>query len=199
MTFVIMVMEVFDMTIGKKILELRTQKKLTQKQLADICGFSQSALNLWENEKRQPKVEQLRKIAAALGVYISDLVDDWGNFSQEEILSDFGKDTVHGLAEKMIEKLKSIEDENGMLDEKLFEKEFDSIMEITQNASSASKAFHTAQMNQCIKEMTALLLKLNSSGKKEALKRVDELTRLSEYMGVDLGAILSPGDTPPQS
>lgn len=187
------------MTIGKKILELRTQKKLTQKQLADICGFSQSALNLWENEKRQPKVEQLRKIAAALGVYISDLVDDWGNFSQEEILSDFGKDTVHGLAEKMIEKLKSIEDENGMLDEKLFEKEFDSIMEITQNASSASKAFHTAQMNQCIKEMTALLLKLNSSGKKEALKRVDELTRLSEYMGVDLGAILSPGDTPPQS
>lgn len=60
------------MTIGKKILELRTQKKLTQKQLSDMCGFSQSALNLWENDKRKPKIEALQKIADVLGVSVSE-------------------------------------------------------------------------------------------------------------------------------
>lgn len=64
------------MTIGKKILELRTQKELTQKQLSDMCGFSQSALNLWENDKRKPKIESLHKIADVLNVSISDLVGD---------------------------------------------------------------------------------------------------------------------------
>lgn len=49
------------MTTGKKIFKLRTERNLTQKQLADLCGFSQSALNLWENEKRKPKVEHLQK------------------------------------------------------------------------------------------------------------------------------------------
>jgi Predicted transcriptional regulators len=60
------------MTIGKKILELRTQKKLTQKQLSDMCGFSQSALNLWENDRRKPKIESLQKIADVLGVSVSE-------------------------------------------------------------------------------------------------------------------------------
>ena len=63
------------MTIGKKILELRVQNGLTQKQLADMCGFSQSALNLWENGKRQPKINQVQKIASTLKVSINDLLE----------------------------------------------------------------------------------------------------------------------------
>lgn len=62
------------MTIGEKILKLRTDQNLTQKQLANICGFSQSALNFWENGKRQPKIEQLEKIANALDVSVADLM-----------------------------------------------------------------------------------------------------------------------------
>lgn len=67
------------MTIGEKILNLRTEKKLTQKKLADMCGFSQSALNFWENGKRQPKIEQLQKIASALKV-------DWKIFIDENYI-----------------------------------------------------------------------------------------------------------------
>jgi len=37
--------------------------------------------------------------------------------------------------------------------------------------------------------MSLLLAKLNDTGKEEALKRVSELTRLSEYMGVDLNLL----------
>ncbi len=64
------------MTIGKKILELRRQKELTQKQLSDMCGFSQSALNLWENGKRQPKIAQLKKIAEIFDIALYILIDD---------------------------------------------------------------------------------------------------------------------------
>lgn len=69
------------MTIGKKISKLRTEKKLTQKQLADICGFSQSALNFWENGKRQPKREQIEKIAKFFNFPFYLLLDD--NFDLE--------------------------------------------------------------------------------------------------------------------
>ncbi len=78
------------MAIGKKIFELRTQKQITQKQLADMCGFSQSALNLWENEKRQPKIEQLYKIAYALEIPVIDLVGIEGIMKRsEDILKKF--------------------------------------------------------------------------------------------------------------
>ncbi|MBD5517199.1 MAG: helix-turn-helix transcriptional regulator [Lachnospiraceae bacterium] len=74
------------MTIGKKILELRVQKELTQKQLSDMCGFSQSALNLWENDKRKPKIGSLHKIADVLHVSISDLVgDNYDDISREPL------------------------------------------------------------------------------------------------------------------
>lgn len=69
-----MVVGGINMTIGEKILKLRTDQNLTQKQLANICGFSQSALNFWENGKRQPKIEQLEKIANALDVSVADLM-----------------------------------------------------------------------------------------------------------------------------
>ena len=59
-----------------------------------------------------------------------------------------------------------------------------------------NKAFYTAQIKQYMEKMSHLLLKLNTAGKEEALKRVSELARLSEYMGVDLGAILSYPDKP---
>lgn len=61
------------MTIGNKIFKLRTERNLTQKQLADMCGFSQSALNFWENGKRQPKIGQLYKIADALDIPVEYL------------------------------------------------------------------------------------------------------------------------------
>lgn len=76
------------MTIGKKILNLRTEKNLTQKRLADMCGFSQSALNLWENEKRQPKIEHLQKISTALEVPIWTLL----GMSKQDALLAYGSD-----------------------------------------------------------------------------------------------------------
>lgn len=60
------------MSIGEKIHSLREERKLTQKELADKCGFSQSALTQWENNKRKPKIEAIHKLCSALDCDIAD-------------------------------------------------------------------------------------------------------------------------------
>lgn len=82
------------MTFGEKLRKLRTDRKISQQELAQKAGLSQTAIYYWEKGERKPKIEQLRRIAAVLGVYISDLVDDWGNYSKEEMEADWGTSCV---------------------------------------------------------------------------------------------------------
>lgn len=185
------------MSIGGNIRQIRKDKKLTQKELGEkLEGISQQQIGQWENGNKIPKLETIRKIADALDVHLSDLIDDWNNLSKDEILSDLGENTAHELSMKMFEKLQSIEGENGMLDEDLFEKEFDSIMEITLKAGSANEALLNAKIKQCMDIMLTLILKLSDTGRKEALKRVSELTKLSEYRGLDLNILFNPDESP---
>lgn len=179
------------MSIGENIRRIRKDKKLTQKELGEkLEGISQQQIGQWENGNKIPKLDTIRKIADALDVHLSDLIDDWNKLPQNEILSDLGKNTAHELAMKMFEKVQSIENENGMLDQNLLEKELDSIIDLTMKAGSANEALLTAEIKQCMDKMLTLILKLNDTGRKEALKRVSELTRLSEYKGLDLNILL---------
>lgn len=157
------------------------------------------SIRRYEAGERQPGIESLKKIADTLDIHLSDLIDDWNALSQEEILSDSAKNTIHELAMEMVEKLQSIEDENGMLNQDLLEKELDSIIEITMKAGAANKALLNAEIKQCMDKMLTLILKLNDTGRKEALKRVSELTKLSEYMGVDLNILLESSTKPDES
>lgn len=61
--------------INKNIKEFRRKRGLTQKQLADLLGVSQNAVYNWENGKRQPKLDTLRKISQALGVPVTELIN----------------------------------------------------------------------------------------------------------------------------
>ena len=63
------------MTVGERIRQVRESINMTQKQLSDIMGISFVTISQWENGKRKPKYETLQKIASALGVSISDLLD----------------------------------------------------------------------------------------------------------------------------
>lgn len=64
------------MTIGEKIYELRTSAKLSQKDFAKLIGVSQTAVNFWENGKRQPKLEQLQKICNYFDISLKTLLHD---------------------------------------------------------------------------------------------------------------------------
>ncbi len=56
------------MTTGEKIKQLRLKKGLTQKQLGDICEMADSAIRRYENNRANPKIETIQKIAEALDV-----------------------------------------------------------------------------------------------------------------------------------
>ena len=64
------------MSVGKVIAELRTQRDLTQAELAERVGVSQSYLARWESGRVEPRPKALRKIAQALGVDINELAEE---------------------------------------------------------------------------------------------------------------------------
>lgn len=54
------------MSIGKEIKMARVERELSQKGLADLCGFTQQEISKYE-KGRIPNAERLDKIAEVLG------------------------------------------------------------------------------------------------------------------------------------
>ncbi len=62
------------MTIGEKIKSYRKAAGLTQKKLGELSDTSESTIKQYESGKRQPRIEQLQKIADTLNVSVSSLL-----------------------------------------------------------------------------------------------------------------------------
>lgn len=81
--------------IGDNIRKLRKAKKLTQEELGSLSGLSTMSIRRYENNERTPNIDQIRKIAAPLGVYISELIgENWDKYSIEDIQKDFLNSTT---------------------------------------------------------------------------------------------------------
>lgn len=63
------------MTIGDRIRFHRKKAGLTQKKLGELSETSETTIKQYESGKRQPRIEQLQKIAEVLKVPISRLLD----------------------------------------------------------------------------------------------------------------------------
>lgn len=67
-------MSQFDnVELGQGILELRTKKKMSQNELADLAETTRTTVSKWENGDSEPGASQLKKIADAFGVSIDFL------------------------------------------------------------------------------------------------------------------------------
>ncbi len=66
-------MKTFDGLIGLKI--IRKQKKYSQLKVALDLNLSREALSHYENGKRSPDIEMLRKMSSYFGVSIDFLVN----------------------------------------------------------------------------------------------------------------------------
>lgn len=64
------------MTTGDNIKKTREKAGLTQQQLADKLGITQSAIAKFENDKTNIKPVTLKKIANALNVSLTDLMPE---------------------------------------------------------------------------------------------------------------------------
>lgn len=63
------------MSVGKKILKLRLQAKRSQREISNVSGLAVSYLSRLENDRITPSIRTLRKIAQALEVPITALID----------------------------------------------------------------------------------------------------------------------------
>ncbi|GKX30569.1 hypothetical protein SH1V18_30490 [Vallitalea longa] len=59
-----------------RIREIRELRKYNKSQLAKKAGISKATISKIENYKESPTIETLEKIAIALDVKISDLLDE---------------------------------------------------------------------------------------------------------------------------
>jgi transcriptional regulator with XRE-family HTH domain len=64
------------MSFGQKLREIRRAKGLTQQGLADKAGIPQTTISGWENAGYLPNLIDGYKVAVALGISISDLLED---------------------------------------------------------------------------------------------------------------------------
>ena len=63
------------MKLHLKIKELRREKNLSQEDLANLSGVRQGLISHYERGSRQPGIENMQKIARALGVSLDVFAD----------------------------------------------------------------------------------------------------------------------------
>ncbi|MBP3323022.1 MAG: helix-turn-helix transcriptional regulator [Clostridia bacterium] len=82
--------------VSKSIKRLRSNKKMTQDELAAILNVTRQAVSNWENEKTQPDIETITKIAEYFGVSTEEII--YGEVKSDkkfdlEINKDFAVDS----------------------------------------------------------------------------------------------------------
>lgn len=74
--------------------QLRQEKGITQKEIAEILGISQAAYSLYEKGQREPKYEMLEKIADFFNVSVGFLVSGRKDYIYERISTPFNIDIL---------------------------------------------------------------------------------------------------------
>ena len=64
------------MSIGTRVMQIRNQKGISQRQLSERCGIAGSYLSRIENRHLEPRPKTLRKIAEALEVPLAEFFQD---------------------------------------------------------------------------------------------------------------------------
>ena len=64
------------MEIGKKIMELRKKKGLSQEQLADKVGVARQTISKWELGETSPDLKQAKELSKIFNISLDELVDN---------------------------------------------------------------------------------------------------------------------------
>ncbi|SNR85493.1 Helix-turn-helix [Anaerovirgula multivorans] len=99
------------MNIGHKIRELRKENKLTLKELSKKTDLSISFISDIENERRNPRLDNLRKIASALNVEVSELLGESESFIIKENPSNYTVDELEIEIERLKPKIRQLPQE----------------------------------------------------------------------------------------
>lgn len=75
------------MNIGENLKRIRKAKGLTQDKLSELTNISITSIQRYESGKRQPTVESVNKIAAALEVSVFELLDNKYDKAEYELIN----------------------------------------------------------------------------------------------------------------
>lgn len=64
---------------SERLKKLRSEQKITQKELAKLIGYGQSTVAAWETSTREPNIQQLLKVAEYFKVSIDYLLGNNDN------------------------------------------------------------------------------------------------------------------------
>ncbi|MDE6058626.1 MAG: helix-turn-helix domain-containing protein [Clostridia bacterium] len=64
------------LNVGKRIKELRTEKNLSQAQLAKLIHVSQKAIDYWERGVNEPKVSYVVLLVEYFGISYNEFFED---------------------------------------------------------------------------------------------------------------------------
>lgn len=93
-------------SFGQILKQLRLKAGLTQQKLADYINVSLKTVQRWEKNERQPRIEEVKKLALALHVSESDLFYDYSTQNQKWVLT---VKIAHDFKEEVIDLRKGIE------------------------------------------------------------------------------------------
>ena len=88
-------------TFGNRLKALRKSKGLNQTQLAEKIGVSLLTLFRWEKDERQPRMNEIKARAKALGVSEADLLNDTPEKSRDWVIS--FKTVAHFNTEEVVD------------------------------------------------------------------------------------------------
>lgn len=190
----------YGLTIGERIRQARNEKGLTQKQLGSISGTSEITIRQYELGKRQPRIEQLQRIADALNISAYDLIENagdtfdpllpasWRGMGLEDTVFDenalrfFLEQLIHyeEFAPEKYEKLKKIMyllAFSSGLGEILYD--YGSIYD--DKEVDAGFEYQRQQEKTPGNHLIEIFDTLNDDGQQKAIERVEELTEIPRY------------------
>lgn len=180
------------MSIGENIKRLRKEKGLTQKQLGILCQppIDEANIRKYENDKQNPKVDTLKKIAKVLECQVSDIDESIIviPLPKYELTPErLEKARLDAEARKLIEKHKAGESLTDEEQKKIsdygerIKKDMENLPKLRESIKNFSNAVDKWGENILIDRYR----QLNNDGKREAVKRVDELTEIPRYTKPD--------------
>lgn len=199
------------MTIGELIRDARKKKGLTQKELGERLEVSDVSIAQWENGIRNPRFETRQKLAKALDIDIAELMSET---EKQDFFDLFGTDAERvgfalvKLKERMEVKVRELREYGGIatparrrawalelakeLAENYHVKEESILKEIGLDdlpeepiaEISLADDYQEVGENQIADSIVHLLMSMNSTGCKAALRHIQELSKIPDYKKV---------------
>lgn len=111
-------------TIGENIKQLRTERNMTQEQLAQSLNTTKSTISKYELDKRQPRYETIEKMAELFGTSTGKILNRGGQLKYKIVQWKSKKDLCIGLNidSKLYDTIKTIAEDSCLSTEDMIEK-----------------------------------------------------------------------------